>query len=158
MICPNCHVKIQDDSQFCEVCGFPISQHKETESLRTAISEVSIPESSAQEHKSQREDVVSTSSTLESQEDKNDSKRIVTEENHKVNVAQVAVGVLFVVFGLYFYINAKSTLEYASFGGDFYTYTYKGIYALSNTLVTAVKAIGILISSIGALICFQARK
>lgn len=60
------------------------------------------------------------------------------------------VGTLIIVIGLIRVVSAGTSISATSFGGDFYTYTYQGVVAISEILASIEQAIGWLIVAVGA--------
>lgn len=60
------------------------------------------------------------------------------------------VGIIFIIVGFKISGSAETSLAYATFGADFYTYTYRGLRAVESALVDATKAISNLIIVVGA--------
>ena len=56
-------------------------------------------------------------------------------------IAMIVMGIKALDFGVY--------AEYASFGGDFYTYSYEATRYAANNLVQLIEAVGYLIISFG---------
>lgn len=59
-------------------------------------------------------------------------------------------GIIFIIVGFSVSGSAEANLDYASFGGDFYTYAYRGLRAAESAIVDVTKAIGSLIVAVGA--------
>lgn len=59
-------------------------------------------------------------------------------------------GIIFIIVGFSVSGSAEANLDYASFGGDFYTYAYHGLRAAESAIVDVTKAIGSLIVAVGA--------
>ena len=62
------------------------------------------------------------------------------------------VGTLLILIGLSRILTAGTSISPTSFGGDFYTYTYQGIVAVSEILASIEVTLGWVIVSIGAAI------
>lgn len=62
----------------------------------------------------------------------------------------VLVGLVCIIAGLITLFTADTSLSYASFGGDFYTYTYRGIRAVEKMMVLNVRLGGGLLAAFGA--------
>ena len=59
-------------------------------------------------------------------------------------------GIIFIIVGFSVSGSAEANLDYASFGGDFYTYAYRGLRAAESAIVDVTKEIGSLIVAVGA--------
>lgn len=62
------------------------------------------------------------------------------------------VGTLFIIIGIMRVTSAGTSISSTSFGGDFYTYTYQGIVAVSEILASIEVSLGWIIAAIGAAI------
>ncbi len=65
-------------------------------------------------------------------------------------IIALAIGLVLIIIGIVRITAGGSMLDYASFGGDFYTYTYQGIVELSEMLATIKVTLGWIIVAIGA--------
>lgn len=61
-------------------------------------------------------------------------------------------GIIFMILGVIFFCMSFSSLELTSFGGDFYTYTYEGIYVISGMLSLLTKISSCILFAIGVFI------
>lgn len=66
------------------------------------------------------------------------------------------VGTLFIIIGIMRVTSAGTSISSTSFGGDFYTYTYQGIVAVSEILASIEVSLGWIIAAIGAAIDLSA--
>lgn len=64
----------------------------------------------------------------------------------------LAVGTLLIVVGIMRITSAGTSISSTSFGGDFYTYAYQGIVAVSEILAEVEVSLGWIIVAIGAAI------
>ena len=62
------------------------------------------------------------------------------------------MGTLLILIGIMRIMSSGTSISSTSFGGDFYTYTYRGIVAISEILASIEVSIGWLIVAIGAAI------
>ena len=62
------------------------------------------------------------------------------------------VGTILIIIGLTRILSAGTTISSTSFGGDFYTYTYRGIVAITEQLASIQASLGWVIVAIGAAI------
>lgn len=60
----------------------------------------------------------------------------------------LVVGTGCILAGLIFFFTG-CPIESTSFGGDFYTYTYKGIVAIAELMTTLIKAVALLLIAMG---------
>jgi hypothetical protein len=68
------------------------------------------------------------------------------------NLIGLIVGTLIIVVGIIRIMSAGTSVSSTSFGGDFYTYTYQGIVAISEILASIEVSLGWVIVAIGAAI------
>ena len=73
----------------------------------------------------------------------------------KIDLAKIIgliIGSVLVLIGLLTVLSAGTRISSTSFGADFYTYTYRGIVAISEQLASIHAALGWVIVAIGAAI------
>ena len=133
MKCPKCEVQLEDNAKFCVSCGANLDNIEETIQIDQDPSEV-------KENEIQKDIGIT---------DKRTSKSV---QNHKVNLVGMIVGTLFIVIGAIRIFSAGTSISPTSFGGDFYTYTYRGIVAISEILASIEVSLGWIIVAIGAAI------
>lgn len=152
MECPKCGAQLKANAKFCPNCG-----EKQTEAIRSV--------SSVDEHLEAKHI---------SQADSHANVQVDTKNLNKLaktkfpldwrSITGLVVGTLLILVGFYtiFAETDTSTLigiSNSSFGADFYTYTYGGIYAIwqllgaiQTTLDSIHTALGWIIVAIGAAI------
>ena len=128
MNCPKCGAILEEDAKFCVSCGTRLDD------LGAAA-----PNGLAQGKQSDH------STTF-------DPPKTETKKERKVNMLGLIVGTLIIIIGLIRVVSAGTSISATSFGGDFYTYTYQGIVAISEILASIEQAIGWLIVAVGAAI------
>lgn len=134
MICPSCQKATPDDSAFCEECGAPI----DTSPNRALAPAEPIPSP---------ELIKPAGSVTTTQEKSKGALRLFSSIG-------IVAGTLCIVAGIFGFVALPGTPNSGSFGGDFYTYTYQGIVALSKQLdIVARLACGALASFGVFLVC-----
>ncbi|MEE0706185.1 MAG: zinc ribbon domain-containing protein [Adlercreutzia sp.] len=134
MICPSCQKAIPDDSAFCEECGAPIepSPHQ----APTPAEPIILPTPAKP-----------ADPVAPSQEKSKGTLRLFSSIG-------IVAGILCIAAGIFGFVALPGTPNSGSFGGDFYTYTYQGIVALSKQLdIVARLACGALASFGVFLVC-----
>lgn len=127
MHCKNCGAALAPDAEFCTACGTHVEK----------VAPVVNPMDAAKEKLAS---VIPTNIPA-------------PKKGKKGNLActlGIVFGILAMIGGLIIMAGASSSLSYASFGGDFYTYAYRGIRAIEQTLCVVVQGIGGLLSAFGA--------
>lgn len=124
LICPSCGAPATEDSKFCTACGasFETDLEKEITSSPNPLTE----------------------EYSEKKEKKTTKKR--------GNVLGVLVGTALIIAGVTRIFSAGTSISSTSFGGDFYTYTYRGIVAISEILASIEVTLGWVVVAIGAAI------
>lgn len=123
MNCPKCGTVLEEDARFCVSCGAPLEKRKEISSYAT-----------------EAQNVVSGAPKKENRKES------------KSNKVGLVAGTLLIIIGLLRVMNAGTSISEMSFGGDFYTYTYQGIVAVSEMLAVIEQSLGWLIAAVGVLI------
>ncbi len=168
MNCPKCGGVLEEDAKFCIYCG-------------EKIEEVTREEAPAQESPMKAPTEVSTEAPTteeapalgEKKAEKEEKpiplpegisgitpENILHNKNHlnskklleKVFIPGLVVGTLLILIGIMRIMSSGTSISSTSFGGDFYTYTYRGIVAISEILASIEVSIGWLIVAIGAAI------
>ena len=128
MNCPKCGAILEEDAKFCVSCGTRLDD------LGTAASN-GLAQGKQSDH----------STTF-------DAPKTETKKERKVNMPGLIIGTLIIIIGLIRVVSAGTSISATSFGGDFYTYTYQVIVAISEILASIEQAIGWLIVAVGAAI------
>lgn len=128
MNCPKCGAILEEDAKFCVSCGTLL------DNLGEAASD-GLAQGKQSDHPT----------TL-------NAPKTETKKERKANVLGLIVGTLIIVIGLIRVVSAGTSISATSFGGDFYTYTYQGIVAISEILASIEQTIGWLIVAVGAAI------
>ena len=125
--CQSYGAPLSEDSVFCVNCGAKVSSptHCDPISHRSQTPEapVSVPTANKEGAALSRQKLIS-----------------------------LIVGSVLIVIGLTRVFAAGTTISSSSFGGDFYTYTYRGIVAISEQLASIQASLGWVIVAIGAAI------
>ena len=139
MICPTCGAQIDDDSKFCAVCGNPIDRPEDQQPEQAEVL--------TEETNSLKEEV--------GKEKEKENKTISGEKTGSggmLNLLGLAAGTLFIVVGCMRISTAGTSISSTSFGGDFYTYTYQGIVAVSELLSSIEVTLGWILVAAGSAI------
>ena len=140
MKCPNCGAFLEEDSRFCISCGANLEEiEKSTQTTPDLASKGADPR--------QQE---SGSAPIAS---------FNTAKNGKAGMQRMVgliVGTLFIILAIMRVMSAGTSISSTSFGGDFYTYTYQGIVAVSEILASIEVSLGWIIAAIGAAIDLSA--
>lgn len=123
MNCPKCGALLEEDSKFCTSCGANLEPNQEVEKIESS----NFP--NGEEHKVEKESKIT----------KIPSKKI-----------GLIVGTVLVIIGFIRIFSAGTSISSTSFGGDFYTYTYQGIVAISEILASIEVTLGWVVVAIGA--------
>ncbi len=92
-------------------------------------------------------------STVENSMNENKAKK------KSLNRVASVTGIVFMVLGIVFFCMSFSTLHVTSFGGDFYTYTYKGLCAISSLLSLLAKIGSCILFGLGlSMTCYFGEK
>ncbi len=70
----------------------------------------------------------------------------------KKRIPGLAAGAFFIVLGFVRIVSAGTSISSTSFGGDFYTYTYQGIVAVTEVLASIEVTLGWILVAIGVVI------
>lgn len=156
MICPQCGAALDEDSKFCVSCGHKLEEvsvpeeaavpQQETE--EAAAPETLDQEVAAEENPTPAEGQVKAAS----EKVKGFMKGAAAKaKGFKINFGFI-VGTLLIIVGIVRIFTAGTTLYSTSFGGDFYTYAYRGIVAISDIMASIQVSLGWVIVAIGAAI------
>lgn len=74
------------------------------------------------------------------------------ESKSWVNNVGIVISTCCIIIGVTFFFFTETSLRTTSFGGDFYTYTYKGLVAIEAILIKLVKLWSISLIFIGSLL------
>ncbi len=125
MKCPKCNAILDEDSKFCTSCGANLEFDSEVEK--------------------------SASADLSINEETKEAKASKTKGGSRKRLG-VIVGTIIIIIGLTRIFSAGTSISSTSFGADFYTYTYRGIVAISEILASIEVTLGWIVVAIGAAI------
>lgn len=123
--CPKCENEISDQCGVCPHCGEIITRSEVTKAETSDFGKTAAEASSSQQGENKK-------------------------KKSPWTIIGMGIGIIAIVVGMIIVFLSSKTLDYASFGGDFYTYTYRGIRAVEGAICTLTKAVGALIAVIGA--------
>ena len=133
MKCPKCGAILEEDSKFCVSCG--------TQLEIAGGTSYDNPDTIMPQNRNNYENATTPA-----------AERPRGPKKRKINVLGVIVGTFIILIGIIRISSAGTSISSTSFGGDFYTYTYRGIVAISEILASIEVSLGWIIVSIGAAI------
>ncbi len=86
------------------------------------------------------------------------SKTAKQPRKNSSNKLETFFGFLCIAVGIITILTTFVPIEDVSFGGDYQTYTYQGIYAIAKLLVTLIRLSALLTASFGAFLVRHASK
>jgi len=98
------------------------------------------------------EEVQTKQSEQNEAEELRKGENITGKQQNNIKKLGLIIGTLLIVVGLFRILSAGTSISSTSFGGDFYTYTYQGIVAVTEILARIEVSIGWLIVAVGAAI------
>lgn len=131
MLCPKCGATLTEDSKFCEACGVQLD----------AVEEAVAPAENATKTEIVQE------REFNEQPMKNLSNGVKFD---KTQIIKLIVGTLIIIIGFIRIMTAGTSISTTSFGADFYTFTYRGIVAISELLASIQVSLGWILVAIGA--------
>lgn len=131
MNCPKCGAALDGDSKFCVSCGANIDSFEEASNASSVRHENS-----------------NYSGNMAAAESGTPESKV----RRKVDLIGLIIGTIFIIIGIFRITSAGTSISPTSFGGDFYTYTYRGIVAISEILTSIEVSVGWVIVAIGAAI------
>ena len=130
MKCPKCGAILEADSVFCVSCGASLSE----------IGEAASSTPGSTEH---------DNDVTPQKQGEHPQKESVS---NKGKIISLIVGTIIIAIGIVRIMSAGTSISSTSFGGDFYTYTYQGLVAVSEILASIEVSLGWIIVAIGAAI------
>lgn len=143
MKCIYCQAELEENALFCENCGKPVGAQE-------------IPE----EAPAQQEAAAAETSPIEAAPvtENTPVTEPAAEKKGLYQPVSLLVGTALIVIGLIRLFTSGVTINSASFGADFYTYTYQGIVACAEMLGKVNATVAWLIVAVGAYIDLGALK
>lgn len=138
MDCPKCGAPLNDGAKFCGSCGYKMEDVQ-----GTAGAEVGAPGVQTAEDGPTLGGSPAPKSGL-------DFKKM------GLDPIGLAVGTLLIIVGIMRITSANVSISTTSFGGDFYTYTYRGIVKIVESLKEIQVSLGWIVIAIGAAIDVRA--
>lgn len=126
MICNKCNAVLPDDAVFCEKCGASVQPNENAAPAAAEAAAVAAPIAPA------------TTPAVTKKGGMNFSALI-----------GVVAGVVFMLWGSTRLSDVNCSIYSTSFGGDFYTYCYRGIVEAANLLEDVAKGVYTLVTAIG---------
>lgn len=123
MDCPKCAAELDEQARFCTACGYKLEE--------------------------QAGELPAGLPVAEEKGEKVASPTPVSERKVGTTVLGLVMGTIVIVIGLVRVLTAGTSITATSFGGDFYTYTYQGIVAISELLASVEVSLGWIIVAIG---------
>lgn len=162
MNCATCNQPIPDDSLFCEHCGASlppddiqptVQQPIESDSEESAAVATTIASDTAA-GETYPAPVSAEAVTVTTAADAPSGRTSETKAGTPYATVGIFAGALCLIAAVVGFVMAPEAAESASFGGDFYTYTYQGIAALSDSLALLVRLLCVSMAAFGVfLIC-----
>ena len=132
MKCKNCGAPLDEDAVFCVSCGAKVEAQPASSN---PVFGFSAPEKE-------------TPASPETE------KKKVNFPTQKL--IGLIVGTILIIIGIVRIISAGTTISSTSFGADFYTYTYRGIVAITEQLASIQASLGWVVVAIGAAVDVRA--
>lgn len=123
MNCPKCAAELDERARFCTACGYNLEE-------QAGGLPAGLP-------------------VAEEQEEKVAPPTSAPERKVGTTILRLVLGTIVIVIGLVRVLTAGTSITTTSFGGDFYTYTYQGIVAISELLASIEVSLGWVIVAIG---------
>ena len=145
MKCPKCGAPLDEDSKFCVVCGAHL---EEADTVLPADAE---PAAAPAEPVEEPSAVPAASAEPAPAAAAKPAVQNILQKD-LLKWIEIAVGAVFIIVGLIRIFGAGTSISSTSFGGDFYTYTYRGIVAITELLSAIEVTLGWILTALGAFI------
>ncbi len=133
MHCPNCGISLDNDSNYCIACGIQLDDSKNSESTDVDVKSEYDPITVSAETGTKRSNSICTSLFVG-------------------KIIGLIVGSLLILIGIISVFSSRAGVSSTSFGGDFYTYTYKGIVAIYEILASIDVMLGWILVALGTIV------
>lgn len=128
LICKNCGASLSQDSVFCVNCGTKVEISPAQHVPLLEANPIVQPQISADPP----------------------PQKVSSLTPQKLGA--LLLGTALIAIGITRILSAGTTISSTSFGGDFYTYTYRGIVAITEQLAAIQVSLGWVIAAVGAAI------
>ena len=139
--CVKCGAALQEGAKFCIGCGLPVGEMENCAPETAPATEATGFDKEA---------------AVEKAKEAAEKAKVVAGATAKklkklpADTLSLIVGTLLIIVGFIQLTGGNTTISSTSFGGDFYTYTYRGIVAISQLLSHLNKSVAWLIIGMGA--------
>ena len=176
IICPTCKKDIPDDSAYCPFCG-KLVDAMASDSSKADASEMGVKD--AEEMESRQESQMPSAPIMPKAEVGEVQLTDISHDEREVlgrgqsdaagvsqrssnsssesrfdsrSIMSVLAGVALTVAGAVLFVTVDSDLPKMSFGGDAYTYLYRGVTVISRTLGLIARCLGVAMGAAGVVL------
>jgi len=142
--CTKCGAELMEGSKFCVGCGLPVNEMENYVPAQDPTPAEETAKSFDAEAAAEKAKEAAEKAKIAAGAAAKKLKKLPAD------TLALAVGTLLIIVGLIQLMGGDSTISSTSFGGDFYTYTYRGIVAIAELLSHLNKSVSWLIIGLGA--------